>query len=348
MILNNYFVRRLLLIIPTFIGITLVVFIVTRFVPGGPIEQAITRYLLAAEGQQTRGGGGGSRATSRVQTISPQAVAQLAELYGFNKPWYVSYVEWFGNVLRGDLGMSTKYTQPVLGMMVSKFPISLRFGIISLIIVYSVCIPLGIAKALRHRSLFDNLSSVAIFVGYALPGYIVAIVLLQIFAFNLHWLPSGGLFSRNYAQMNLFQKIGDNAYHMILPIIAYTISDFASMTIGMKNYTMENMASDYVKTAVAKGNTYKNAIWRHAFRNSVVPIAAGLGGIITIFFSGAFLIEKIFNINGMGLLSFTAIQDRDYPLVLGNLVVVSVLGLLGNILSDFILSVVDPRIRLGE
>lgn len=345
--LNSYFVRRLLLIIPTFLGITIVVFIVTRFVPGGPVEQAITNLLIA---QQTGNGrkGGASHGAVKTQTISPETIDQLVKFYGFDKPWYVSYIEWLGKLLKGDLGMSTKYTKPVLQMIVSRFPISLRFGIISIILVYGICIPLGVKKALRHRSIFDNVTSILIFIGYALPGYIVAIILLQIFAFTLHWFPSGGLFSRNYDQLNLFQKIGDNAYHMFLPMIAYMIGGFATMTIAMKNYIMENMAADYVKTAVAKGNTYKNAMWKHAFRNSVIPIAAGLGGLITVFFSGAFLIEQIFNINGMGLLSFRAIQDRDFPIVLGTLVMTSILGLLGNVLSDLILSLVDPRIRLGE
>ncbi|PIE97801.1 MAG: peptide ABC transporter permease [Treponema sp.] len=344
--MNNYFVRRLLLIIPTFIGITLVVFAVTRVVPGGPIERAIMQRML----QQDKGGGGGSGAKSsqNTQPLNAEALAELKAFYGFDKPWPVAYVIWFGKILRGDLGRSTKYNDPVLSMIVSRFPISLRFGITSFILVYLICIPLGIQKALRHRSAFDNATSILIFVGYALPGYIVAIILLQFFAFTLGWFPSGGLFSRGYETMNFFQRIKDNVWHMVLPMIAYIIGSFAVMTMSMKNNLMENMASDYVKTAVAKGRTFKDAMWKHAFRNSVIPIAAGLGGIITIFFVGAFLIEKIFNINGMGLLSFRAIQDRDYPIVLGSLVMTALLTLLGNILSDFILSLVDPRIRLGE
>ena len=347
MILNNYFVRRLILIIPTFIGITIVVFIVTRFVPGGPVERAITSILMAQQGNN-KGAGGGKSGTRTAQSLSKESLEKLVAFYGFNKPWYEAYWIWLVELLRGNLGTSTKYTQPVWNMIVSKFPISLRFGIVSVILTYCVCIPFGVAKALKHKTAFDNISSIFIFIGYALPGYIVAIILLQGFAITLHWFPSGGLFSRNYDSMNLFQKIGDNVYHMFLPMIAYTIGNFAVLTVAMKNYIMENMAADYVKTAVAKGNTYKDAMWKHAFRNSIIPIAAGLGGLITIFFSGAFLIEQIFNINGMGLLSFRAIQDRDYPIVLGTLVMTSILSLLGNVLSDFILSVVDPRIRLGE
>ena len=246
------------------------------------------------------------------------------------------------------MGRSTKYNDPVFQMIVSKFPISLRFGIISVILIYSICIPLGIKKAIKHRSFFDNISSIFIFIGYALPGYIIAIILLQFFAFSLPWFPSGGLYSRNYMDMNFFQKLVDNIWHMFLPMIAYVIGSFAVTTMVMKNNLMENMAADYIKTAVAKGMPFKDAMWKHAFRNSIIPIASGLGGLITIFFSGAFLIETIFNINGMGLLSFRAIVDRDYPVVLGSLVMASLLSLIGNILSDFILSAVDPRIRLGE
>ena len=341
--MNNYFVRRFLLIIPTFLGITLIVFAITRVVPGGPIERAITAHLLA----QTEGGGRG-RADNNTQPLNKEALEQLKAFYGFDKPWPQAYLIWLGKLLRGDMGKSTKYSDPVLMMIVSKFPISLRFGIISTILIYTVCIPLGVKKALKHRGHFDNISSIFIFIGYALPGYIVAIILLQLFAFALKWFPSGGLFSRNYAELGFFGKIGDNVKHMFLPIIAYVIGSFAVMTMTMKNNLMENMAADYIKTAVAKGRVFKDAMWKHAFRNSIIPIAATLGSLLTIFFSGSFLIEKIFNINGIGLLGFRAIQDRDYPVVLGVLVITSLLTLLGNILSDFILSLVDPRIRLGE
>ena len=340
--MNNYFVRRLLLIIPTFIGITLVVFAVTRFVPGGPVERAIMQRMMANENKDT------AASKQDSQPLNEEAMAALAAFYGFDKPWPIAYVEWAGNLLRGDLGRSTKYNDPVFEMIVSRFPISLRFGITSVVLIYAICIPLGIKKALKHRGAFDNVTSIIIFVGFALPSYIVAIILLQIFAFTLPWFPSGGAFSRNYMDMNFFQKIADNVWHMFLPMIAYTIGSFAVTTMYMKNNLMENMAADYIKTAVAKGRTFKDAMWKHAFRNSIIPIAAGLGGLITVFFSGSFLIEKIFNINGIGLLGFRAIVDRDYPIVLGSLVMTALLSLLGNILSDLILSLIDPRIRLGE
>lgn len=345
--MNNYFFRRILLIIPTFIGITILVFTITRFVPGGPVERAIMEY-------SQRGSGGEEAAVSlshypkQSTTMSPEAIQQLKEYYGLDKPVLISYFEWVIKMFKGDFGRSTRYTDPVLEMIVSKFPISLRFGIISLILTYLISIPLGIKKALTHGKTFDNVSSAMIFIGYALPGYIVAILLLTIFSFRLNLLPSGGLFSHGYENFTFLEKIVDNIKHLILPMIAYVIGGFAGLTMSMKNNLMENMASDYIKTAVAKGCTFKNAMWKHAFRNSVIPIAAGLGSLIGVFFSGSFLIEKIFNINGMGLLGFSAIEQRDYPVVMGVLALSAVITLIGNILSDFILSLVDPRIRLGK
>ncbi|WP_024468872.1 ABC transporter permease subunit [Treponema pedis] len=338
--MNNYFVRRLLLIIPTFFGITLVVFAITRAVPGGPVEQAITQLMF---GQSDKKSG-----RENIDVIKDQIEKELKAYYGFDKPWPISYVLWMGKVLRGDLGRSTKYNDPVIQMVVSRIPISLRFGGISLILIYGICIPLGMAKALKHKSAMDNISSVVVIVTYALPGYIAAIILLTIFSFNLNIFPTGGLYSRNYNELSFFGKLADNFMHMFLPMLAYVLGSFASLTIATKNYLMENMASDYVKTAVAKGRVFKDALWKHAFRNSMIPVAAGLGGIIGIFFAGSFLIEKIFNINGMGFLGFRALEERDYPVVLGTLVMTSLVSLIANILSDFIVSLVDPRIKLGR
>lgn len=346
--MNNYFVRRLLLMIPTFIGITLVVFAITRAVPGGPIEEAINRMLFEQENAKGGKSIANTQNIKKADAVRDEIEKELRAYYGFDKPWYISYVIWMGKVLRGDLGRSTKYNDPVLEMVVSKFPISLRFGIISTILIYAACIPLGVSKALKHKSLSDNISSVVIIVTYALPGYVVAIIVLTLFSFRLNIFPSGGMFSRNYAELSFFGKIWDNIMHMTLPMIAYTLGGFASLTIATKNYIMENMASDYVKTAVAKGRRFKDALWKHAFRNSMIPVAAGLGGLIGIFFSGAYLIETIFSINGMGLLSFRALEERDYPIVLGSLVIGAIVSMLSNILSDFILSLVDPRIKLGR
>ena len=336
------------LVIPTFLGITVMVFAITRFVPGGPIEQAIQRTMLAANESEGGRGSGGSSNNIDSQPLGEAQLKQLKEYYGFDKPILEAYFVWLGRMLRGDLGRSTKYNDPVLKMIVSRIPISLRFGITSVLLTYLISIPLGVKKALKHRKGFDNVSSIAVFIGYALPGYIVAIILLSVFAVRLDWLPIGGLQSANHAGMNPIMKLWDSVKHMILPMIAYIMGNFAVMTMVMKNNLMENMAADYIKTAVAKGRTFKDAMWKHAFRNSIIPIAAGLGGLITIFFSGSFLIENIFNIRGMGMLGYTSIVERDYPVVLGVTAITAFLSLVGNILSDLILSLVDPRIRLGK
>lgn len=342
----KYFIRRLILIIPTFIGITLLVFAVTRFVPGGPMEQAIQEMFMA-DGEEGQGNRGNTQELSG-QPLGEKQLQQLKEIYGLDKAFLPAYIEWLGQVVRLDLGTSTRYNDPVLEMIADRLDISLTFGITSTILVYLICIPLGVRKALKHKKAFDNLSSAMVFIGYALPGYIVGIIILSLFSFKLGWLPLGGFEGAFYEQMSFWQKILDRFKHMLLPMIAYTIGNFAVMTMMMKNNLMENMAADYIKTAVAKGRTFKKAMWLHAFRNSIIPIAASLGNIITVFLAGSFLIENIFNLRGMGMLGYKSIMARDYPVVLGVLAISSFVSLIANILSDLILSLVDPRIRLGR
>ncbi len=345
--MRRYFLHRLLLTIPTFIGITLMIFIITRLVPGGPLEAAIQARQagVASEGRSTGSGPGRGASGS---TLNEKQLEQLKKYYGLDKPMIPAYFEWLGKILRLDFGKSTRYGDPVLPTIVERFPIALWFGLTSTILAYLVSIPLGVSKALKHRSLYDNATSTLVFIGYALPGYIVGIILLSVFSFRLGWLPLGGFQSSLYADMSLLEKIGDRFKHMVLPLIAYTIGDFAVMTLLMKNTLMENMAADYIKTAVAKGRTFKEAMWLHAFRNSLIPIASGFGGIITVFLAGSFLVENIFNIRGMGMLGYKALLDQDYPMVLGVLSITAFASLLGNILSDFFVSLVDPRIRMGK
>jgi microcin C transport system permease protein len=225
--------------------------------------------------------------------------------------------------------------------------VSLYFGLISLVIAYMVSIPLGIAKAIRHRGAFDNISSTLVFVGYALPGYIVGIMLLSVFSFNLGWLPLGGMQSSFFDSLGLGGKVLDRIRHLLLPVIAYSIGDFAMLTLMTKNNLMEQMAADYVRTAVAKGLAFRSALWRHALRNSLIPVASGFGGIVSVFLAGSFLIENIFNIRGMGMLGYQALLDHDYPVVLGVVAIGSFAALVGNVLGDFFVALVDPRIRFG-
>jgi microcin C transport system permease protein len=342
---GRYFINRLLLIVPTFLGVTLIIFGITRMVPGGPMERALqARRFAASEGS---GSQGMSRTRPSGEKLNERQLEQLKKFYGLDKPALPAYIGWLGKVARLDFGKSTRYGDPVLPTIIKRMPVSLTFGLLSLVLAYLVSIPLGIAKALRHRTLFDNATSAAVFLGYALPGYIVGIVLLSVFAFKLGWFPLGGFQSPGYASLGFLGKLGDRFVHMFLPIIGYTLGDFAVLTLMMKNNLMENMAADYVKTAMAKGRTFSGAMWLHAFRNSVIPIAANLGGIITVFLAGSFLIENVFNIRGMGMLGYSALVDQDYPVVMGILSITAFLSMIGNVLSDFILSLVDPRIRFG-
>jgi len=340
---SAYFLRRLLLVIPTFLGITLLVFTITRIVPGGPIERMMNEALLAgAEG------GNVQIDTRSGSTLSEQQLAELEAYYGFDKPVLTSYAEWLGKVLRLDLGTSTRYQDPVWDIIAERFPVSVFYGLTTLLITYAVCIPLGIAKALRHGSRFDHLSSGVVFVGYAVPSYVIGIGLIVLFASYWDLFPLGGFISDDFEQYTLGEKLLDLLWHAALPLAAYSAGSFAVTTFMMKNALMDNLAADYVRTAVAKGQDFGGAVRAHALRNSLIPIATSFGNNISLLLGGSFLIETIFNIDGIGLLGFESVVERDYPIVMGILVISSLLFLLGNILSDICVALVDPRIRFGE
>jgi len=336
--MTGYFLRRFLLIIPTFIGITMAVFLVMNFVPGGPVERQIMRYKQAVA---QRGGG-------RMDTELPQdAIDELTRYYGFDKPVYTRYGLWLWNVLHLNLGRSYIYQDPVWDVIKARFPVSLFLGLTGFFLSYLVCIPLGIFKAIRHGSRFDLLSSLAVFLGYSIPGWALGTLLLVLLGGGSFWslFPLGGFRPDNWEYLGFFQKITAQIHYMFLPVLCYMIESFATLTILMKNSLMENLGQDYVRTAYAKGLSERRVIFVHALRNSLIPIATGLGGEISIILAGSFLIEKVFNIDGMGYLGYTSILQRDYPVALGILVISSVLLLVGNILSDMIYVVVDPRIR---
>ena len=339
--MTGYFLRRLLLIIPTFVGITLLVFAITRVVPGGPIERMMTQAALQ-QGDHTH-----SKSRSG-NTLDEKQLEQLRAYYGFDKPIIVSYGQWLWRVLHLDLGSSTRYHDPVWDLIKERFPVSIFYGITTLIITYGVCIPLGIAKAVRHGQWFDNISSIVVFLGYALPGYVVGIALITIFASQLDWFPLGGFVGDDFDTYSLGGKIFDLWYHAALPLTAYLAGSFALTTLMMKNALMDNLSADYMRTAVAKGQSFKGAVRHHALRNSLIPIATSFGNNISLLLGGSFLIETIFNIDGIGLLGFESVLERDYPVVMGILVISSLLFLIGNILSDICVALVDPRIRFGE
>ena len=338
--LRDYVVRRLLLMIPTFIGITFVTFLLCQLVPGGQIDQM--RLALA-------GGGAGavrSGPAARVQLEIPEdQLKQLKEYYGFDKPIPVAYASWLGKMFTLNFGQSFRYNEPVLRVIADRLPVSLYYGLVTTFFIYVICIPLGIVKAIRHRSTMDNMTSVLIFIGYAVPGFALGAVLVNLLSVRYQIFPLGGFQSPNASDLSAFAKIGDVVWHSILPLIAYLISAFAVETMLMKNSLLENMSADYVRTALAKGLSWRRAVFVHALSNSLIPMATSIGSLLGIFLTGSFLIERVFNIEGIGLLAFEAIQTRDFPVVMGILVIDSVLLLVGNLVSDLAVAFVDPRVR---
>ncbi|MEI8346921.1 MAG: ABC transporter permease subunit [Pseudomonadota bacterium] len=339
--MTHYFLRRMALIIPTFIGVTLLVFFITRMVPGGPIEK------MLSEMQQMNGDRAARTMVGATTALSPDQMDELKRYYGFDKPVLVSYFTWLGKVLTFDLGQSTRYNEPVWDIIKSRFPISIFYGLVTMLLTYLVCVPLGIFKALHHQRLFDNITSILIFIGYAIPGYVVGIALIYLMAAHWDLFPLGGFKSENFADMNWGQKAIDILYHSVLPLIAYMAGSFAMMAMLMKNSMMDNLSADYVRTAMAKGLSFRQAVTRHALRNSLIPIATSFGHNISFILTGSFLIETIFNIDGFGLLGYESVVQRDYPLVLGILVLSSLLFMVGNILSDICVALVDPRVQFN-
>lgn len=341
--MRAYFLRRLLLIPPTLLGLSIIVFTITRFAPGGPVEQAIL------EAQSVGDLGGGSRSGSMA--VSEEQKQLLLEYYGFDKPIWQAYLIWLGNIVQGDFGTSFRYNEPVWPLIQSKFPISLFYGLITMVLTYAVCIPLGIVKAIKHRTWIDNSSSILIFVGYAVPGYALGAILLLFFAARQSWFPMGGFVSYEYEHLmpwRIFlhpEALADVFHHAALPLVCYMVGSFAITTLLMKNNLMENLAADYIRTAISKGAGFRRAVVKHALRNSLIPIATTFGQNITLLVSGSFLIERIFDIDGFGLLGLQSVLDRDFNVVMGIVMLSSLLLLIGNILSDLIVALIDPRIR---
>lgn len=337
--MRDYLIRRLLLIVPTLIGVTIIVFAITRLVPGGPLERAIM------ESQQFSAAGASSQVAGADMALSEAQLDKLKEYYGLDKPVLESYVDWLGKVVRGDLGESYRYNEPVWDVIRDRMPVSLYYGLVTLVITYMVCIPLGVLKAIRHRTFVDNVTSILIFVGYAIPGYALGSLLLLYFSVRLEWFPMGGFVSLQFYDKDVLGKTLDLISHSVLPLICYLIGSFALVTLLLKNHLMDNLAADYIRTAIAKGVSFRSAVTGHALRNSLIPIATTFGQNIVLLVSGSFLIETIFDIDGFGLLGLTAILDRDYPVVMGVVLLSSLLLLIGNIISDILVALVDPRIR---
>ena len=341
--MRAYFLRRLLLVIPTFIGITLAVFVIMHFVPGGPVERQILQYRMAI---MTEGGVSGG-AQALAVSLPQDAIDEIRRFYGFDKPVHVRYGQWLWNVIRLDLGNSYIYQEPVWDVIKSRFPVSIFLGLTGFLLSYVICIPLGVMKAVRHGTRFDVVSSIVVFLGYSVPGWALGTALLVLFGGGSFWslFPLGGFRPYNWEFLSFGQKIVAQLHHMFLPVFCYMVGSFATLTILTKNSLMENLGQDYIRTAFAKGLSEHRVIFVHALRNSLIPLATGLGHVFGLVLAGSFLIEKVFNIDGMGYLGYTSILQRDYPVALGILVISSLLMLFGNILSDVIYTAADPRIR---
>jgi microcin C transport system permease protein len=444
---KSYFLRRLLLIPPTMLGITLLVFTVTRFVPGGPMDRMLQQAAQASEK-----GSSGRSASNAQGGMSEEQLEELEEQFGLDKTTLIAYSQWLGiapretriskgeygidpgekigedldaetvapvvlkgdgrmvhvkrsgtqvvsavftetgkpaadehwkvrieseadrqarylrrnsgsttapkylpravlyqtnfsGLLQGDLGRSMVYNDPVLEMILARIPVAFYFGLLTAIITYAVSLPLGVLKALKHRTFIDSASSVFIFIGYSIPGFALGAILLVHLGARANYFPLFGLTSPNFEQLDRWSQIKDLAHHTVLPLICYVISGFAMLTMLTKNNLMDNLAADYVRTAVAKGISFRGAVFRHAFRNSMIPVATSVGGLVTIFVSGSMLIETVFDIQGFGLLEYHSVIERDVPVIMGTLTIATFLILLGNVISDLTVALVDPRIK---
>jgi microcin C transport system permease protein len=293
-------------------------------------------------------GGAAPGTTGRLEASLPEgAIEEIRRYYGFDKPVHIRYAQWLWNVVHLDLGNSYIYQDPVWDVIKSRFPISIFLGLTGFVLSYLICVPLGVIKAVRHGSRWDFFSSFVVFLGYSVPGWALGTALLVLFGGGSFWdvFPLGGFRPDNWEYLSFGEKIVAQARHMFLPVLCYMVGSFATLTILTKNSLMENLGQDYVRTAFAKGLPERRVIYVHALRNSLIPIATGLGHFFSLVLAGSFLIERVFNIDGMGYLGYTAILQRDYPVALGILVIGSLLMLIGNILSDIIYAFVDPRIR---
>ncbi len=471
--MRDYFIRRLLLIPPVLLGISMMVFALTRLAPGGPIEQAMMQMRQVGE----LGGSGGAQGTE--QALSAEQLLQMKRLYGFEKPIWEAYLVWVGlkpreiefrevrfleneqalserislpkfhlarldwnddgfldpweipahligsipfheldldangridaveaedkrawiegarervrlrrssdgsveienlssllgnwkarmrrpgdhgsrfpvvdlylekyaGVLQGNLGRSIRYGEPVSSVIGQRLSVSTYFGLLTFALTYLICIPLGVFKAIRHKSGWDDLSSILVFVGFAVPGYALGSLLLLFLSVQLDWLPMSGLSSPGSESFGPWDRTVDLLAHTVQPLVCYLIGGFAFVTMLMKNHLLDHLASDYVRTAMAKGLSFGQAVRRHALRNSLVPLATNVGHQVTLFVTGSFLIETIFDVDGFGLLGFNAVIDRDYPVVMGVLGLSAGLMLLGNVLADALVALADPRVR---
>ncbi len=351
--MGAYILRRLLLIVPTLLGIMIINFALVQFVPGGPVEQVLARIDGAGDALQGISGGGDAATASGgdkylgARGLPPGFIDDLKKQFGFDKPPLTRFLDMMWNYMRLDFGQSYFRSISVRDLVLEKMPVSISLGLWSTLIAYMVSIPLGIRKAVRDGGRFDTWTSGTIIVAYSVPGFLFAILLLVLFAGGSYWriFPSRGLTSDNWAQLSLVGKVLDYLWHITLPVLASTIASFATLTLLTKNSFLEEVKKQYVMTARAKGLTERRVLYGHVFRNAMLIVIASFPAVfVAVFFGGSLIIETIFSLDGLGQLGFRAAVDRDYPVIFGTLFFFGLIGLLVNILSDLMYVWIDPRI----
>lgn len=350
--MGRYVLRRLLLILPTLFGVMVINFIVVQFAPGGPVEQALAEAAgfgssSTATVSSAAMGPGGESGYTGSSGIDPALVARLEKQFGFDKPAHERFFMMIWNYARLDFGTSYFQDRPVVDLVLERLPVSISLGLWSLLMIYSISIPLGIAKAVRDGQRFDVWTSGVVFTAYAIPGFLFAILLIVVFAGGSYfdWFPLRGLTSDNFEDLSVFGKIRDYFWHLALPLTALTIGGFATLTMLTKNSFLEELNKQFVLTARAKGVTERRVLYGHVFRNAMLIVIAGFpAAFVAILFTGALLIEVIFQLDGIGLLGYEAVVKRDYPILFGTLFSFTLIGLVMQLIGDMVYVFVDPRI----
>jgi microcin C transport system permease protein len=334
----SYILKRILLMIPTLLGALTITFIVIQFVPGGPVEQIMA---------ESRAGVGGSAYRARADSSAKQ-IEEMKKLYGFDKPVHVRYFEMLKNFATFNFGRSFMQNKDVWALIKEKLPVSISLGFWTILVSYLISVPLGIAKAVREGSRFDTISTVFVLIGFAIPGFVLGVFLIVLFAGGSFWdvFPLRGLTSDNWEDLAWPARITDYFWHLALPLTCYVIGSFAIMTMLTKNTFIEEMRKQYVLVARAKGLPQKRVLWKHVLRNAMIPIVTGFpSAFVAAFFAGSLLIESLFSLDGLGLLSYDSIVRRDYPVVLASLFLYTFIGLLVKLIADVMYVLVDPRVQ---
>ncbi|MDO9236103.1 MAG: microcin C ABC transporter permease YejB [Aquabacterium sp.] len=340
-----YVLKRVLLMFPTLLGVLLVTFAVIQFVPGGPVEQAMAQISSTSTGGERAGPATAYRGR---QGVDPQQVEELKKLYGFDKPAPERFLGMLRSYAQFDLGQSFVHHKDVWQLVKEKLPVSISLGLWTFFLSYLVSVPLGIAKAVRTGSRFDLVTSIFVLIGYAVPGFVLGVALLVLFGGGsfLQWFPLRGLTSSNWAELSSMAKVTDYLWHIVMPVTASVLGSFAVITMLTKNAFLDEIRKQYVLTARAKGLDERKVLWKHVFRNALLPLVTGFpSAFIGAFFTGSLLIETLFSLDGLGLLSYESVIRRDYPVVLGTLYLFTLMGLVTKLISDLCYVWVDPRVK---